>query len=267
MNDQYFFSASDHAALNGIASSSDPLQKNIVHTIAERLNMLQRTVSRRVFGAGSDLHACWDGSGGCAQFSYTVNTQIDGLAVAFMRSQQQATVVERMMGRGTGKSALAQAYRHPIIEMRLTPSHFAIEMIMSPYAWWDQRNFIGKMQLQRQRDILRALLQEMGDGYKIGFWSGVDLYEEHLTARQLLRGHFLEEWFSTFAAEHDWFRMGIWYEPEHALLTQDNMVIEAGRRLTTLAKLHNFVAWKSENNYHSFLNKNVSSASFSGHGL
>ena len=51
------------------------------------------------------------------------------------------------MGKESGaQTGDVDTYRHPVIELRLTPDQFAIELILSPYAWLDQQNLIGKLE-------------------------------------------------------------------------------------------------------------------------
>jgi hypothetical protein len=160
------------------------------------------------------------------------------------------------MGRdGVGASANADIYRHPVIELRITPENFAIELIMSPLSWWDQRNLIGKLSVARHRDTLRGILQQLDGDYRFGFWDGTSLNDMHLTHRQLLRGNILEEWMGTFSDSQDWMRVGVWYEPEDPALDADSILNECVHRIVALYKLYTFMLWTSNNNFQSFYRK------------
>lgn len=250
----FYFSKQDHDAMNGIAARPDAHNATTVYSVTERLNSLQRSLSRRIFAVGSDLQPVWDRPHAISNYSFATNGAIDGLTAAFVRPRSQAALIEKMMGRGTSGVHVAEPYRHPVLELRVTANHLVVELIMSPYAWWDQRNFVGKMRVERHRDMLRSLLCDAEDSFYLGFWNGEALGDVHLTCRQLLRGRFLEEWFGTFAAEHDWFRIGMWYEPDHRAMSQENILLELSRRIVSLTKLYSFFAWTSENNFHSFIN-------------
>ena len=171
-------------------------------------------------------------------------------------------LVERLMGRdGSDMSANVDIYRHPVIELRITPENFAIELIMSPLAWWDQRNLIGKLSVDRHHETLRGFLQHIDGDYRFGFWDGTELSDMHLTSRQLLRGNILNEWMSTFADGQDWLRVGVWYEPEDPALSTENILNETVQRVVALYKLYNFMLWTSNNNFQSFYR---TAAGFSG---
>lgn len=250
----FYFSTQDHAAMTGIASHADTHNAATIYNVTERLGSLQQSLSRRIFAVGSDLQPVWDRPLPVSNYSFSTNGAIDGLTAAFVRPRSQAAMIEKMMGRGTSGNHVAEPYRHPILELRITADHIAVELIMSPYAWWDQRNFVGKLRVERHRDALRSLLCDAQDSFYLGFWSGESLSDVHLSCRQLLRGRFLEEWFGTFAAEHDWFRIGVWYEPDHRTMSQDNILAELSRRAVALTRLYSFFAWTSENNFHSLIN-------------
>ena len=139
-----------------------------------------------------------------------------------------------------------------MIELRLAPDYFAIELILSPFAWWDQQNFIGKFDLERQRHALRNTLIQMNDDYRFGFWGGIGMSDMHLTAWQLAQGRIMDEWMSTFADGQDWLRFGMWYEPECDQLDDCNIVQEAVTRVGDLYNFYDFLLWTSNNNYHDF---------------
>ncbi|MDX1992590.1 MAG: hypothetical protein SF029_09375 [bacterium] len=170
------------------------------------------------------------------------------LMFGFSRTRSQALTVEGMMGR----EGDVELRRHPIIELRLTPTHFVVELVVSPFAWYDQQNFAGKMTFEQHRTALVKLLGKMNQPYHLGFWSGTQLSEMHLTTGQLPPARLVSEWLSTFAAGRDHFRIGRWYEVEDAALTEQNALHEVFDRVRDLYNVYEFVAWTSNNNFHSF---------------
>jgi hypothetical protein len=162
-------------------------------------------------------------------------------------------MVEHLMG--IDGSCMVNPYRHPVIELRVAPDHFAIELVLSPNAWWDQQNVVGKLELDRHRAGLRGLMRNMNGDYFFGFWEGTRLSDMHLTTWQLTHGKVIEEWMATFADGQDWLRFGVWYEPEHPALSTDNIVNETFERLSELYSLYDFMLWTSNNNFHSFYEK------------
>src|SRR5690606_9285567 len=174
----------------------------------------------------------------------------------YFRCYEQARLVEGLMGfEQAGGDHEAQPSRHPVIEVRLTPEHFVVELVLSPAAWWDQQNFIGKIDLQRHRDGLRRLLYRLDGDYRFGYWSGAHLSDMHLTTWQLLHGRVLEEWIDTFADGQDWLRLGVWYEPESPALSADYIAHETATRIGELYNVYDFLLWTSNNNYHDFYHK------------
>ena len=217
---------------------------------------LHRTLYRRMRDRNYDLHPHWNKSTLITNRSAACSGEIVGLTLPYLRSAEQGMLVERLMGRDSA-DASGDIYRHPIIELRITPDNFAVELIMSPLSWWDQRNLIGKLTVPRHRETLRSILQRIEGDYRFGFWDGVGLSDMHLTRRQLLRGNILDEWMSTFADGQDWLRIGVWYEPEDPALDDDRILSEVVEHIVALQQLYTFMLWTSNNNFQSFYRKTV----------
>ncbi len=248
--DSAYFTKTDHETF-----TSQPTRD--IQPVYDKFYELHRSVYRRIRDHNYDLHPHWNKAALISQHSASCSNEIAGLSLPYLRSREQGALVERLMGRDTvGVSDNPEAYRHPVIELRITPEHFAVELIMSPLSWWDQRNFIGKLAIDRHRDTLRGIIQNNVDGdYRFGFWDGVELSDMHLTCRQLLRGNILDEWMSTFADGQDWLRIGVWYEPEASQLSTDNILNEIVGRVIALYQLYTFMLWTSNNNFQSFYRK------------
>ncbi|MEP7290190.1 MAG: hypothetical protein ABI835_00350 [Chloroflexota bacterium] len=222
--------------------------------VFDKFGELHRTLYRRIRDHNYDLHPHWNKAQLISNHSGACSSAINGLSLPYTRSKEQGVLVERLMGR-EGSDLSADIYRHPVIELRITPEHFAIELIMAPQSWWDQRNLIGKLTVARHRDTMRGILQRIDGDYRFGFWDGVQLSDMHLTSRQLLRGNILDEWMSTFSDGQDWLRVGVWYEPLSAALYTDTILNEVVERVVALEKLYTFMLWTSNNNFQSFYRK------------
>jgi len=242
-----YFTRHDHDTLASLPTRD-------AQEVYEKFGELHRTLYRRMRDHNYDLHPHWNKSTQISNRSASCSGEIIGLSLPYLRSKEQGVLVERLMGRD-GADLSADIYRHPVIELRITPENFAIELIMSPLSWWDQRNLIGKLTVARHRETLRAILQRMDGDYRFGFWDGTSLSDMHLTSRQLLRGSFLDEWMSTFSDGQDWLRIGMWYEPEDAVLNDDSILNEVVQRVVALQKLYTFMLWTSNNNFQSFYRK------------
>ncbi|HVU12275.1 MAG TPA: hypothetical protein VHD90_13410 [Phototrophicaceae bacterium] len=242
-----YFTQQDHQSLASLPTPD-------AQVVYDKFYELHRTLYRRMRDHNYDLHPHWNKAQLVSNHSATCSNEITGLTLPYLRSQEQGMLVERLMGRD-GVDAKGDIYRHPVIELRITPAHFAIELVMSPLSWWDQRNLIGKLSVARHRETLRGILQRVDGDYRFGFWDGAHLSDMHLTSRQLLRGNILEEWMGTFADGQDWLRIGVWYEPEDPALSADRILNEVVQRMVALQTMYTFMLWTSNNNFQSFYRK------------
>ena len=242
-----YFSLSDHTAL----SSAD------VSQVREKFLDLHHALRDKMRMQDWDLHPHWQKAHVITDTSSAATLRSENfLTLTYFRPYEQAKVVESLMGLDQADGDhIVQSYRHPVIELRLTPDHFAIELVLSPMAWWDQRNFMGKLELQRHQESLRRLLYRLDGDYRFGFWGGTHLGDMHLTTWQLLHGRVLGEWMDTFADGQDWLRLGVWYEPESPRLSADYIVHEATTRIGELYNVYDYLLWTSNNNYHDFYGK------------
>ncbi len=226
-------------------------------TAYDKLMTLHRALHERIRSNYWDIHPHWQKTNIISNSSASCYAANDVLTLSYFRSVEQAILVENMMGIDNKPNHVIKvdAHRHPIIELRLGPDHFAIELILSPKAVLDQQNFIGKLELDRHRATLRDLFRHMNYDYRFGFWDGTHLSEMHLTTGQLAQGKVLTEWMGTFAEGQDWLRFGAWYSPEDPVLDAENIVYEATRRMNDLYALYDFILWTSNNNYRTFHEK------------
>jgi hypothetical protein len=218
---------------------------------------LHRTLHRRFRDHSWDLYPVGSKSDAISSHSTAAGSDINGLVMSYSRSREQAVLVERMMGREElGWSMQVDMFRHPVIEMRLTPTHFALELIVSAASWFDQQNLIGKLAVPRHRQALRTVIQGLPAETCIGFWKGVELDEMHVTASMLSRGTHVDEWVGTFLDGHDYLRVGMWYEPQSPSLDASTIASELTRRMDALYRMYTFLLWTSNNDFRNFYQKN-----------
>ena len=172
--------------------------------------------------------------------------------VEYFRLDDEALLVERMMGRDQIKRSDINADLHPHIEMRLTDEHLAIELVISTRAWVDQQNLAGKLTLPRHRDDFVRQLQGLGHGYYLGYWDGANLEDMHLQSSLFYRIRILNEWLYTFEPGRDTFRLGFWYSPETLLMDEASLIEELTEKFQALYGIYNFIAWRADNNYREF---------------
>jgi hypothetical protein len=176
--------------------------------------------------------------------------ETEAMTVQYFRSSGEAQLVERHMGRDfADTNTQVDARFHPVIELRLTPHYFAIELVISPEAWWDQENMAGKLSIARHRQAFYEMLRDLQGDFRFGFWHGIHLSDMHLTNGQLSSARALDAWMQTFCPGQDWFRIGIWYAPEDPALDGVNMCEEVFARVKMLHRLYTFLAWSSNNDY------------------
>ena len=178
------------------------------------------------------------------------------LSLQYMRPMDEAITVERIMGREriSNKGDL-EPRLHPVLEIRLTPDHFVVELVVAPDAWYDQQNLVGKLSVEQHRQHFYELLAGLGSDYTVGFWSGTHLSDMTLSTDQLPPARIMMEYVDTFAAGRDYLRIGRWYEPNCDELTDDNIVAEILQHACNLMNVYDFVLWTSNNNFHSFYKK------------
>lgn len=245
-----YFSAQDHIDLCG-SPTPDSL-------LLDKCAELQKALARRVRELAWDLHPYWERPHMMVGRSAAAAGACASISLPFLRSKEQAAAVERMMGRdGVSAPASVDWRRHPVIELRITPAHVALELVLAPTAWWDQRNLVGKFSLPRHREALQSILAHMGGDFSFGFWDGETLGDAHLSSRQLARSGALTDLMSTFSDGQDWLRVGVWYAPEDARLCSGTLLNELGSRLAALYPLYAYLLWTSNNNFHSFHPTNI----------
>ncbi len=223
----------------------------------DKLLSLHRALAERTRHCDWDLHPHHNKASLISQSSAASSAaQSDVLTLSYFRSASQAHLVENLMHIDTANCPdSGEPYRHPVIELRVGADCFAIELILSPYASWDQQNFIGKLELPRHRTALRRLIGSMDGNYRFGFWEGTELSEMHLTTWEMGHGRVLDEWMNTFAEGQDWLRFGMWYPLESEELASQHIVNEAQGRIADLYTLYEFMLWTSNNNFHDFYEK------------
>lgn len=249
-----FFAKSELVSLHEV-KAEDAASSADIQSLQAKLASLHLTLYTQLRTYNLDLHlldihkpVLWGSVAGLALK--------ETLAVQYLRTKGQAVIVERLMGREEVASVQSvQAHRHPVIEMRLTPQHFTLELVISPDAWWDQQNLLGKLTLARHRQTFYSFLRSLTRLYRTGFWSGSHLSPMHLNGAQFQHPRIMEEWMSTFEPNSDWFRMGIWYELDHDLLTAELIEAETFKQLRKLYELYQFTLWTGDNNYREFHKK------------
>lgn len=177
----------------------------------------------------------------------------DVLSLAYLRASRQAVTVERLMGREeSANEQNIEIRRHLAIEIRLSQEKLAIEMLMSPDAWWDQQNLVGKFSIARHKQEFYARLGQFPINYCLGFWKGVHLSEMHLKTAHFQHPRIMDEWLGTFQPNADWFRIGIWYDFDDEALSEDNIAAEVMKQIRMLYELYELIRWSNDNNFREF---------------
>ncbi len=225
--------------------------------VREKLHHLHSALLPHIHNASLALHLYRARPRSDVSFKPTVSVhEAQAASLIYYRGETQATVIERLMGRELAGSDLKlEARRHPAIEIRLTPTHYTVELVLSPDAWWDQRNLLGKLTVKRHRDTFFEHLRKLDGQTCLGFWGGIQLSDMHLKVEKITRVEILADWMDTFAVGKDWFRLGRWYEPDDPALAEARIVDETMRQVRALYPLYEHLLWSSDNNFHSFYHK------------
>jgi len=244
------FSQQNHIAVQDVTADESSYLPDVENAV-QKLSQLHEKLYPQLLNHGLDLHLSQKQKAVVFE-SASTSTKRGMIALQYMRPRSQAIRVERLMGRDETSNNGVESRRHPVIEVRLTPDYLVVELILSPYAWWDQQNFLGKLTVDRHRSTFYDLLQKLDGETKIGYWRGVQLDEMYVKVDQLYRQHIWDEWISTFDAGKDWFRVGMWYAPESDAISQENSLNELVRQIRGLYTVYDDVIWSSNNNYREF---------------
>jgi hypothetical protein len=252
----YFFSG-DHQALiiapGQLVNATPELQQ-----VYSKFFGLHTALYPRIRNHALDLHPRWQKQSVVSPETAATLAPTTSIALTYFRSREQAEVIERRAGKEyRSPNTTVEAFRHPVIELRITPEHVAVELVLSPYAAWDQKNLIGKLEIAEHRAAFRKLVRDLGSEYRLGFWDGIHLDDMHLTSGELARGRALDEWMKTFADSADWLRIGKWYTPDAPELDEANIVNELFGTIKALHSVYDFLLWTSNNDFHHFYEKKV----------
>jgi hypothetical protein len=248
-----YFTQVHHNGTLGIASDNPPSLEHIHQRFAE----LHRRLQPRLTQHAIQLIPGPSAEQGIDTLTLCTPFPVDAMTLIYTRDAQQAALVEQTMGReGAGSLLPIETKHHAVIELRLTLTHFAVELVIAPSAWYDQQNLVGKLSLKPHQYEFYDMLKKLPTQYRLGFWSGIQPGEMSLEINKLPPRSVMLEYLSTFAPGNDWFRLGFWYEPEDPALTVDAIF----SHMRDLYEVFKFLAWNSENNYHTFYNKLSSDA-------
>jgi len=244
------FSQENHTAVADVAAGKTDNLADAESTV-KKLSDLHDLIYPQLSNSGLDLHPAKPHNNVVFE-SASTSTARGMISLQYMRSRPQAIRVERLMGRDETSNSGIDARRHPVIEVRVTPSFLTVELILSPYAWWDQQNFVGKMSLDRHRENFYDLIRALDDETKVGYWRGVQLEEEYVKVSQFINQRIWKEWIDTFDPGKDWFRIGFWYTPEADAICSEKIEDELIRQVRGIYTLYEDIIWSSNNNYREF---------------
>jgi hypothetical protein len=250
-----FFSADSVQELS-ISSLEAITASSQLQSVAKRLQQLHEKIYPQIKLNDMDLHITTSDVAAVMPSSVSTSEAGGALSLAYLRQRGAAATVERLMGREEVASVnKVDIHRHPVIEVRLGSDNLAVELIMSPDAWWDQQNLVGKLSITRHRQEFHSLLKDFNAPYCMGFWRGTHLSDMHLTAHQFQHPRIMEEWMSTFAPGADWWRIGIWFDYDEDALADDTITNTMLEVMHPLYNLYNYLGWTGDNNYREFYKK------------
>lgn len=235
-------------------NTSHPLDRSLV-PITQSLVVLHQRVQSQLHVLNLDLYSI-NPTDPVQTTSVSTPQNNRSLTIGFRRRPSEAVRVERLMGREELASRHnTEPRRHPVIEVRVQERWFVVELVLSPDAWWDQQNLLGKNSIERHHHTFHRLMRTLHKAYRLGFWRGCHLSELHLEGKYYAHEQILDEWMSTFEPNLDWFRLGMWIE--HDKLSGYDMDALTEKTMTHIRHLYpiyDYLLWSSDNNYREFFN-------------
>lgn len=252
----YYFTPEDYSLIIKIANLKSSPDDKTWQPLLDKIARLHTAILSDIQKEHFNLHPSPEAPG-LISASSLHNGEV--LILQYLRYEAQAIAVERLMGRETINTVQEiDTFRHPLIELRLTPSGLAVEFIMSPDAWWDQQNMVGKLSLDEHRQQFYHLLKQLKSDFALGFWRGTHLSDMHLKTNQFQHQPIITEFLSTFQPNKDWFRLGIWYGITDDALSEDKIVGTLMQNIRDLMPFYQYFLWTSDNNYRNFYEASVS---------
>lgn len=252
-----YFEKDDHRVLlaleTGQADNEAGLQR-----IHNRMVDLHRSLYSRLKQHGLDIHPNPVAEAGIGQLSSASPFPTAAMVLTYMRNAADAKNIEHIVGLDPAATPDNQKiYLHPVIELRITPQHFVVEMVVAPEARHDQQNYVGKLSVRQHRLKFYELLSDLRANYLLGFWAGAHMDDVYLETSNLPPQRILFEYLDTFAAGRDYLRVGHWYQPGDERLTEGVLLEEVFQRVRELHTVYEFLLWTSDNNFQSFYKKSI----------
>ncbi len=251
-----YFTREDHLALLSADVNDHYDESGGVQGIYRRLLSLHKSISSRLHKHGVELHPAYPKA--VAGNSAAASSDDVVMSLAYMRPPSNARTIEGIMGRDElTTSGEIDPRRHPVIEIRLTPHAFTVELVVSPMARQDQKNFAGKLFVDEHRAALFEMLYDSDTEYVLGFWNGLNVDDMHINTGHLPPARVLHEWIGTFAAGRDYLRIGAWYDAGDERLNEHNIVNEVYQRVRELYQIYEFIGWTSNNDFIQFYQRTL----------
>jgi len=171
--------------------------------------------------------------------------------ISYVRLLNEAQTVERLIGLSDGRAL--DMKHHPIIELRLNEDWLALELVLNPEAWYDQRNWLGKLRVRRYRDEFRDLITGLSPHMRVGSWQGAAPTDKYLTSAQLRLPRVFEAWVGTYCDGRDWLRIGAWFPTAEVTPDLTDVLFDHAQ---TLYRLHQYIAWTGRNDFYSLFRAN-----------
>lgn len=206
------------------------------------LNLLHQELFRRLRQLNVHLQAISP--------SHTVTDTVTVPTVTYLRLPAEAQAVEQLIK--LQPQTQINLRHHPVIELRLTEQWLTLELILNPEAWYDQRNWLGKLGIKRYRNEFYSMVSALDPSIRIGSWAGIHPADPYLTSAQLKHPRIFEAWISTFSDGRDWLRIGVWYPADPDTI---GMVEGLYTHAQSLYQLYQYMAWTGRNDFYRLFQK------------
>lgn len=208
------------------------------YTLTDSLGQLHQALFTRFRKFNVHLHAITPSQTITSRHSATPT-------ITYLRLPSEAQAVERLIGLKNERQL--EVKHHPVIELRLNADWLALELVLTPEAWYDQRNWLGKMSVPRYREEFHNLLTTLSPHIRVGAWQGDTPTDRYLTSAELRFPRIFEAWAGTYSDGRDWLRFGVWYQT--AQVTPD-VAHHLFDHAQAIYRIHQYIAWTGRNDFY-----------------
>ncbi len=263
MPNNFFFAPTDYAVFeNGLSRNADYDGER--ERVRNKLIALHQAIYPEFRKRKMDLHPHWMTQWliSAARLS-PATKRIDFMTVRYSKPETTIKLMKKQFIEDFG-----HFYANAMIAARIDREGFAVELLVSEKAWVDAQNFKNRLAASaEQRGHFRNLLAELGGEHtaRLAHWApneqGYATYQEVMRAKasRLVNVGMLNGTMEKYKPGGHDFRLGVYYQPNDARLSQENIFAQVLMRIEQLYPLYAYLSWSPKNDYRQLKNENQKS--------